>query len=594
MCGIIGYIGEKTAAPILIEGLKRLEYRGYDSAGLSTILEGKRLAVRRALGKVSALEKSLEASPLEGTLGIAHTRWATHGAPSERNAHPHCSESVSVVHNGIIENHETLRSILLSEGYEFESDTDTEVLPHLIMRALKAGAKSLEDAVASALSHVEGAYAIAVLSSGEQDRLIAACHSSPLVIGIGERELYLASDELALAGKVDAVVHVKDGEVVTLKRNGTYSFRGIPLSEVESRKEAPTVAEGDAQKGGYTHFMLKEIHDQPQAMRNVLAGRLREGHSVVFGGLTPDIEARLRDTRRIVLAACGTSLFASMAGAQLIEKLCGVIAVAEQAAEFAYREPELSSADTVIGISQSGETADTLRALDIGRERHSLVLGITNRVGSSLARKARAGLYLHAGPEIAVASTKAFTAQVAALALFAVKVAQLRGRQEDAALRRDLLRLPELVADSLKREEEMRALAEKIAFSKRLIIIGRGYGVPLALEAALKVREIAYIDAHGLSASELKHGTLALVEKGTPVVAIMPHGEQRTKMLSNVEEVRARGGDVFLLESPEGVSEALAPVVLAAPLQLMAYYLGVARGVDVDQPRNLAKSVTVE
>lgn len=589
MCGIIGYIGEKPAASILIEGLKRLEYRGYDSAGIATL--ERTLEQRKVVGKVSGLEPF---SAMHGTLGVGHTRWATHGAPSERNAHPHRSGGVALVHNGIVENHDSLREELRGEGFSFESDTDTEVLPHLIVRALRKGANSLEDALSAALRGVEGAYAVAIVSEDHPDRLVAACHSSPLVIGIGERELYLASDELALAGKVSAIVHVRDGEVVTLKRNGHYSFHGIPLGDIEARREKPAMGAAHATKGGYAHYMLKEIYEQPQAMRNVVAGRVREGHGVVFGGLTRDIESRLAEVRRVVLAGCGTSLFAAMAARDTFERIAGVMCDAEQAAEFSYRDPQLAWSDALIGISQSGETADTLRAVELARERHALVLGLTNRVGSTLARRTKVGIYLHAGPEIAVASTKAFTAQVAALTLLAVRIAELRQRDVPEALRRQLLRLPRLVERSLDYKDEMHRLARQFAYAPRLIVIGRGSGVALAQEAALKVREVSYMDAHGLSAAELKHGTLALIEKGVPVVALLPQGHLRAKMLSNIEEVRSRGGEVVILEAPDGLHESLVPIVMAPPLQLLAYYLGVERGVDVDQPRNLAKSVTVE
>ena len=597
MCGIIGYIGEQKAAPLLIEGLKRLEYRGYDSAGIATVsdepLTLHELTTCRVVGKVEGLDES--GTRLPGSLGIGHTRWATHGAPTSENAHPHYSASgrVAVVHNGIIENHEHLRRELTTQGFVFRSETDTEVLPHLIERELKAGGGDLEQAVIRALSLVEGAYAIAVVSADYPDEIVAACNSSPLVVGIGEKELYLASDELAFGGKVGAVAHLKDGEVVVLKRNGSYTFRWIPLSEVKTRLEKPSVVD-EVNKGGHAHYMYKEILEQPQAMRNVLAGRLREGNPVTFGGFTPDIEGRLRDARRITLVGCGTSLFAAMAGKAFTERLSGVVCEAEQAAEFYYRDPAITSGDVVIGISQSGETADTLRAMTLAKERHALCLGVTNRVGSALSKRVRAGIYLHAGPEVAVASTKAFTAQAAALMLLAVHLAELKKCPVSEELVGRLLLLPALMADTLRKEDEIKRIAYQCKDAKRMIVIGRGYGLPLALEAALKIREVAYIDAHGLSASELKHGTLALVEPGVPVVAVMPSGALRDKMLSNLEEVKARGGRVILLEPPQDLPDELVPIVLAPLVQLLAYHLGVARGVDVDQPRNLAKSVTVE
>jgi glucosamine--fructose-6-phosphate aminotransferase (isomerizing) len=598
MCGIVGYIGKQNAWPILIEELKNLEYRGYDSAGMALVEHAHgwelpcELSYVRTVGKVEVLEKALLQTPLKGKTGIAHTRWATHGEPSEKNAHPHISHKVAVVHNGIIENYESLRAQLIEEGYRFVSDTDTEVLPHLIEREIARGAQTFEDAVQKALQYVEGAYAIAVVCGDDSDEIVAACNSSPLVIGIGKDELYLASDELAFGGKVDAVVHLKDGEIVRLCADGTYTFRGLHQSSLTERLEKPSVTEA-VTKGGFAHYMYKEILEQPQAMRNVLAGRLREGSPVVFGGFTSDIESRLKDARRIMLVGCGTSLFAGMTAKNVIESLCGTMCEVEQAAEFAYRNPALTSSDIVVAISQSGETADTLRAFELAKERHALCIGITNRVGSTLAKRTRVGIYLHAGPEIAVASTKAFTAQATALLLFALRVAELKGIDiED--LKKYLQLLPILMTQSLKQEAHIKALAEKYKNAQRVIVIGRGSGVALAMEAALKIREVSYIDAHGLSAAELKHGTLALVEKGVPVVAIMPQGTLRGKMLSNLEEVKTRGGEVVLFEAPADIPQELVPIVLAPQLQLLAYHLGVVRGVDVDQPRNLAKSVTVE
>lgn len=596
MCGIIGYIGKRQAQPLLLEGLKALEYRGYDSAGIALVGFTAALPVLyrlRKSGKITNLETSAQNVNLHGTLGIGHTRWATHGEPYERNAHPHLSRlgNVAVVHNGIIENHEILRAQLCKEGFNFSSETDTEVLPHLIERELQKGAGSLHETVASALAQVEGAYAIAVISSHYPTELVAACNSSPLVIGIGKEELYLASDELAFAGKVRGVVHVRDGEIVTLKQDGSYFFHNASVHDVRSRIEVPGTAEA-VNKGGYPHYMLKEIHEQPQAIRSMLSHL--KGKEVSFGGLTADIEARLANTRRIILAGCGTSLFAASAGKLFIEQLAGIPCEAEQAAEFSYRNPALSSLDTLVGISQSGETADTLRAVELGQERHALCMSITNRVGSTLARRTKLGMYLHAGPEISVASTKAFTSQVVMLLLFALRLAQVRGKVLPEQLLRHMLLLPPFMIDTLAREGEMRALARQYAAAKRIIVIGRGSTTALAYEAALKIRELSYIDAHGLSAAELKHGTLALVEPGVPVVALMPQGTLHKKMSSNLEEIKARGGEVVILESDQGLCDELTPILLAPLVQLFAYSLGVERGVDVDQPRNLAKSVTVE
>jgi len=614
MCGIVGYLGGRPARPVLIEGLKRLEYRGYDSAGLATVEPGSApvWSCHKRAGKVAELEKSLGGLSPRGTLGIAHTRWATHGEPSERNAHPHCSSGeapwppVAVVHNGIIENHEALRAQLRAEGFAFASDTDSEVLPHLIDRELRRGANSLEGAVSGARAHIEGAYAIAGMSYAHPDELVAACNSSPLVIGIGKDELFVASDELAFAGKATSVLHLKDGEIVVLKRNGSYTFRGVPLPEALARVEKPAVSAHDAVKSGYAHFMLKEIHEQPQSLRQTFAGRLHESE-VVFGGLTGDLMSRLQDARRIVLVGCGTSLYAAHAGKLLIEKFARKSVEVVQASEFCYGDPVLSSQDVVIGISQSGTTADTLATLELARERHALVLGITNRVGSTLAKRVRAGVYLHAGPEIAVASTKAFTSQVAVLAMLAAKLAPAHA----AGICAKLKSLPAVITEVLKADSKLKRIAWQFAAEPRAIVLGRGFGVPLALEGALKLTEVAYVDGHGYSAAELKHGPLALVERGTPVIAIVPADEEGVlarKMLSNLSEVSTRGGHVVALVGKGGpatcmaryrvelpaVAEELAPIAYAPALQLLAYYWGIARGINVDQPRNLAKSVTVE
>jgi len=605
MCGIVGYIGKREAAPILLEGLKRLEYRGYDGAGIATTSQvdcSSILTIVKAVPKVADLEKKLETEDAHGHCGIGHTRWATHGEPNERNTHPHKAHTVAVVHNGIIENHEELRKELLEKGCCFTSDTDTEVLPHLIEEALSQTGCLLEDAVAQALKQVYGAYAIAVLykyaDKSHRRKLVAACNSSPLVIGVGKDGLYLASDEAALAGfATEGVKHLEDGQIAVLEETWDeqhpFQFRILGLSS-SVELEPMRFSQEAVTKGGHAHFMHKEIFEQPQAMQNVLAGRLREGSPVIFGGFTSDIESRLKDARRIMLVGCGTSLFASMCAQNVIERMTGTMCTAEQAAEFAYREPVLSSQDVVGCVSQSGETADILKALALAKERHALCISVTNRVGSTLAKRTNVRIYLHAGPEIAVASTKAFTSQVAALLLFALRVAELKGA-DVSRLKAQMLLLPALLKNSIGEEEKIKVLAQKYKNAKRVIVIGRGACVPLAMEAALKIREVSYIDAHGLSAAELKHGTLALVEKGVPVFALMPNGKElRDKMLSNIEEVKTRGGEVTIFEAPESLEEELVPIILAPQLQLFAYHLGVLNGIDVDQPRNLAKSVTVE
>lgn len=618
MCGIFGYIGQKEAAKILIEGLKRLEYRGYDSAGVAVIEQGtdcKHIEYQKRPGKVAEVERYLEASPIAGTIGIAHTRWATHGSPTRENAHPHLSHSgrVAVVHNGIFENYEALRQKLKAKGYAFDSDTDTEVLPHLIEERLKQGDSTLAGATAAALAEVAGAYAVAVLSADHPDEIVVARLSSPLIVGIGEHELFVTSDRLALAGYTETLLYVGDGEVMSLSQNGKISLVGqsVPLSR--ERFESMHISAEDIGLKGHAHYMHKEIHEQPDAMRNTLRGRIdRARKTVVLGGLTHELERRIADSRKIVLCGCGTALYAAMAGKLFLERLARIPVEVEAASEYRYREPLLGGGDVLIGISQSGETADTQGALQLGQERGALLLGITNREGSSISRQVSAGFYLHVGPERAVASTKAFVGQVVVLMLLALRLAEVRGTvaiERRGALLRALTELPMQLEEVLALEERIRQIAGEYRNVKRIICIGRGYGVPLAYEGALKLREVSYLDAEGYPAGELKHGPLALVEEGVPVIATVLRDSLQEKMLSNIAEVDSRGGHVIaiatrgdsrvlehatqVLELPDAPEELL-PMLAAPVYQLFAYHLGVLRGNDVDQPRNLAKSVTVE
>jgi len=614
MCGIFGYIGVRDASPLLVHGLELLEYRGYDSAGVA-VLDGSYINVRKVPGKINGLRESVLKTPLGGTAGIGHTRWATHGAANAVNAHPHLSANVrvAVVHNGIIENHEELRRELRAKGFLFQSETDTEVLPHLIELELRA-AQGFEDAVARALSHVTGAYAIAVISADHPDELIVARNSGELVIGIGEHELFVSSDRTTLAEYAPHVVCVQDGEIVRLCRDGVFKFRSKRIEENASRLEDVGVSADVAGRSTYPHIMLKEIYEQPQSLRNTLRGRLdAETGAIKLGGFGEHAE-RLCGSERIVIIGCGTSLYAGMAGKLLIEQLARIPVDVDCASEYRYRKPIIGRGVTVIGISQSGETADTLRALALAKENGALCLGITNRVGSALSRLVHSGMYLHAGPEYAVASTKAFTSQVALLTLVALRIASARGTAEPSrvsTLALALGRISELLEEMLNAgiSDRVADIAAGHRDAKRIICLGRGFGLPLAYEGALKLKEVAYVDAHGYPAGELKHGPLALVEDGTPVIALVRRGELREKMLSNMTEVVTRGGSVIAITTQGDSSadtiarhtialpdtpEELTPVICAIPLQLLAYHLGCLRGNDVDQPRNLAKSVSVE
>jgi len=609
MCGIVGYIGSKTATPLLIEGLKRLEYRGYDSAGIAT-MNGAGLESRKAKGKISMLEAVVEGSPVHGTVGIAHTRWATHGAPNECNAHPHhdCTGTIAVVHNGIIENYGALRQMLIQQGHKFESETDTEVLAHLIEAAMDDD--PLEDAVIDALHLVEGTYGIAVISSRDPDKIVAARKGSPLLLGLGENEFYVASDVAAILQHTRQVVYLDDGEMGVLTRNG---YEVLDLNARRVRKGVSRIDWDldQIEKGGFDHFMLKEIFEQPQTIQNTMRGRLvvDEGFSKL-GGLNLTRQQML-DLDRIIITACGTSWHSGLIGELYIEELARIPVEVEYASEFRYRNPLVTKNTLCVVISQSGETADTLAAMREAKRRGARTLGLVNVVGSTMAREDDGGIYLHAGPEIGVASTKAFTSQVIALALLTLKLGRLRemsvvkGRQIAQAM----LALPEQIQSILDRAAEIEAIAEQFKNATNFLYLGRGYNFPVALEGALKLKEISYIHAEGYPAAEMKHGPIALIDENMPVVFIAPHDSVFDKVVSNVQEVKARGGRVIALTSRDEPALAgkidyeiripqtidmLYPVLTVVPLQLLAYYIAVKRGLNVDQPRNLAKSVTVE
>ncbi|HEY2374457.1 MAG TPA: glutamine--fructose-6-phosphate transaminase (isomerizing) [Gemmatimonadaceae bacterium] len=609
MCGIVGYIGPKTATPLLIEGLKRLEYRGYDSAGIAT-MNGAGLEMRKAKGKISMLEAVVRETPVHGSMGIAHTRWATHGAPNECNAHPQhdCTNTIAVVHNGIIENYGALRQMLIQQGHTFQSETDTEVLAHLIEAAMDDD--PLEDAVIDALHLVEGTYGIAVISSRDPDKIVAARKGSPLLLGLGEGEFYVASDVAAILQHTRQVVYLDDGEMGVLTRDG---YEVLDLNARRVRKGVSRIDWDldQIEKGGFDHFMLKEIFEQPTTIQNTMRGRLvvDEGFSKL-GGLNLTRQQML-DLDRIIITACGTSWHSGLIGELYIEELARIPVEVEYASEFRYRNPLVTKNTLCIVISQSGETADTLAAMREAKRRGARTLGLVNVVGSTMAREDDGGIYLHAGPEIGVASTKAFTSQVIALALLTLKLGRLRemsvvkGRQIAQAM----LRLPEQIQSILDRAGEIEALAEQFKNATNFLYLGRGYNFPVALEGALKLKEISYIHAEGYPAAEMKHGPIALIDENMPVVFVAPHDSVFDKIVSNIQEVKARGGKVIAITSQrEDVLEKLIdyeiripqtedmlyPILSVIPLQLLAYYVAVKRGLNVDQPRNLAKSVTVE
>jgi glutamine---fructose-6-phosphate transaminase (isomerizing) len=612
MCGIVGYVGHKDVAPILMDGLRRLEYRGYDSAGVSVLGKDGALRTRRRPGKLDELEEALLLEPLEGSCGIGHTRWATHGPPTLDNAHPHSSTdgSISLVHNGIIENAGTLRQKLESEGVVFRSDTDTEVLVHLVDRLWPEGG-ALEEALTAALGQVIGAYGLAVVSSRDPGKIVVARNGSPLLLGVGRNgEMLVGSDAAAVIAHTREVVYLDDGDVAVLTPDGyrTSHFRDGPVKRQVHKVTWDLAA---IEKSGFDHFMLKEIFEQPRTLEDVTRGRLLEEEGAArLGGVTLE-DGELLEVERIVITACGTSWHSALIGEYMLEELVRIPTKVEYASEFRYKNPVVDEKTLVIVISQSGETADTLAALREAKRRGARVMGIVNVVGSTIARETDFGVYLHAGPEIGVASTKAFTSQVAALALFALYMARRRNLSilDGRKLVKALQALPGQVAEILEQNDAIRTLAERYVEAPNFLYLGRGYQFPVALEGALKLKEVSYIHAEGYPAAEMKHGPIALIDERMPVVFLAPQDPVYHKVISNIEEVKARDGHVIAVVN-DGAAEligkvdhfirvppthpALLPILTVVPLQLLAYHIAVLRGADVDQPRNLAKSVTVE
>ena len=608
MCGIIGYIGTRGATPLLLEGLKRMEYRRYDSAGVA-VMNGTGVETRKAAGKISQLERALATKPVEGDTGIGHTRWATHGVPNDCNAHPHvdCKGDIAVVHNGIIENSGTLKKGLEARGHEFASDTDTEVIAHLIEEAFDG---NLEDAVIEALWQIEGTYGIAVVSSKDKNKIVAARKGSPLLLGLGEGEYYVASDVSAILAQTREVVYLDDGDVAVLTRDG-YTILNQRAQQLERGVSKIDWDLDQIERGGFDHFMLKEIFEQPATVENAMRGRLLPDQGTSkLGGLNMTDEELLRFDN-ILITACGTSWHSALIGEHMLESLARIPVEVEYASEFRYRNPVVTDKTLCIVISQSGETADTLAAMREAKSRGARTYGIVNVVGSTIARESDGGIYVHAGPEIGVASTKAFTSQVIALLLFTLKLARLRNLSmvDGKEIIEELQKLPSKIQSVLDRADEVEKIAEDFKNAQNFLYLGRGYSFPTALEGALKLKEISYIHAEGYPAAEMKHGPIALIDEKMPVVFVTPHDSVFDKVVSNVQEVKARGGRVIAIttreeESLEGkldyefripeTKDMLTPVLASVPLQLLAYYIAVKRGANVDQPRNLAKSVTVE
>jgi glucosamine--fructose-6-phosphate aminotransferase (isomerizing) len=610
MCGIVGYIGTQNSAPILIDGLKRLEYRGYDSAGLGIFCENN-LNVVKAKGKVSVLETKAEQSGLNGTLGIGHTRWATHGIPNETNAHPHFSadETLLLVHNGIIENYATLKEFLLDNGYEFRSETDTEVLVNLIDFYYKQNQDLLE-AVRQALLRVDGTFGIAVISKNEPDKIVVAKNGSPLVIGIGDNENFVASDVNALIAHTKKVIYLEDNEIGYITKD-SYLIKSLKNEALEKEISEIDMDLDEITKGGYPHYMLKEIMEQPESLANTFRGRYIEEEGIAkLGGLI-GYEERILNSDRIIITACGTSWHAALVGEYLFEQYAGIPVEVEYASEFRYRNPIIGKNDTVIFISQSGETADTLAALKEAKRKGALTVGIVNVVGSSIARASDTGVYIHAGPEIGVASTKAFTSQVMTLALITLLLARMKNMslEEGKEIIHAIQELPAKVQEILNHNSFIEKVSGKLVDAKNFLYLGRGLHFPVALEGALKLKEISYIHAEGYPAAEMKHGPIALIDENMPSVFIAPKDAIYDKVLNNIEEVKARNGQVLAIADKDDnkidqladyvikiprTHNMLMPILTVIPLQLLAYHIAVKKGLNVDQPRNLAKSVTVE
>ena len=614
MCGIVGYIGTKQAYPILIKGLQRLEYRGYDSAGVAMISDGGSLNVYKAKGKVDNLTEYCSDKDVTGCVGIAHTRWATHGEPSARNAHPHYSQSrnLAIIHNGIIENYADIKAKLQAKGVKFESDTDTEVLVQLVEYIMVRKSLPLLEAVQVALYQVIGAYAIAIVDKRDPRQIIAARKQSPIVVGIGDGEFFLGSDASPIIEYTDKVVYLEDGNIAQIRLGEEMRVISILGEEQELAVKTVDIDLGQIEKGGYPHFMLKEIFEQPECLTNCMRGRINvEGTHVTLSALI-DYREQLLSAKRIVIVACGTSWHAGLIGKQLFESLCRIPCEVEYASEFRYRNPVVTNDDVVIAISQSGETADTLAAIQLAKEQGAFIYGICNAIGSSIPRATDTGTYIHVGPEIGVASTKAFTGQVTVLSMLALCLAKERGTISDelyGQMVKELTLIPEKMRQALKSNEQIELLARTFTYAKNCLYLGRGYNYPLALEGALKLKEISYIHAEGYPAAEMKHGPIALIDSEMPVFVIATRDRLYEKVISNIQEVRARGGRVTALvtEGDEQISkfadhvielpdtlECFQPLIASIPLQLLAYHVAVCKGKDVDRPRNLAKSVTVE
>ena len=614
MCGIVGYIGNKQAYPVLIKGLRRLEYRGYDSAGVALINDNGTLNVYKTKGKVDNLTEFCSDKDVTGCVGIAHTRWATHGEPSSRNAHPHYSQSknLAIIHNGIIENYADIKAKLMAKGVTFQSDTDTEVLVQLLEYIMVKKKLSLLEAVQVALYQVIGAYAIAIVDKRDPSQIIAARKQSPLVVGIGDGEFFLGSDASPIIEYTDKVVYLEDGNIAVIRLGEELKVISILGEEQDLAVKTVDIDLGQIEKGGFPHFMLKEIFEQPECLTNCMRGRINvEGDHVTLSALI-DYRRQLLHAKRIVVVACGTSWHAGLIGKQIIETLCRIPVEVEYASEFRYRNPVVTKDDVVIAISQSGETADTLAAIQLAKQKGAFIYGICNAIGSSIPRATDTGTYIHVGPEIGVASTKAFTGQVTVLTMFALALGEAKGtidRNDYMNIVKGLNEIPTVIKEVLKTNDKVADLARTFTYAHNFLYLGRGFSYPVALEGALKLKEISYIHAEGYPAAEMKHGPIALIDSDMPVVVIATHNAMYEKVLSNIQEIKARQGRVIALvtkgddtiskiadeviELPD-VLECLEPLVATIPLQLLAYHVAVCKGKNVDQPRNLAKSVTVE
>lgn len=614
MCGIVGYVGSREVYPILIKGLRRLEYRGYDSAGVAVINGKGNLNVYKRKGKVSDLEGFASGSDITGNIGIGHTRWATHGEPNDVNSHPHYSQSKNIVliHNGIIENYAAIKERLIKRGHTFLSQTDTEVLTHLIEDIKEHEKMTLGNAVLAALNQVIGAYAIVVMDKNDPNTLVAAKKGSPMVIGIGENEFFIASDASPIVEFTKNVVYLDDEQVAIVRRNEPLKIRNLKDKEITPYVQELTIELEAIEKGGYDHFMLKEIYEQPRSVKDSMRGRLRADLGEVKLGGIVEHEAKFKNAKRIIFIACGTSWHAGLVGEYLFEEFARIPVEVEYASEFRYRNPVIYPDDIIIAISQSGETADTLAAIELAKAKGATIVGVCNVVGSSIARATHAGSYTHAGPEIGVASTKAFTAQVTVLTLMALHVARIKGTMPESRFRQILYELesiPNKIEEVLKLNDKIKEIAYKYKDTSNALYLGRGYTFPVALEGALKLKEISYIHAEGYPAAEMKHGPIALIDEEMPVFVIATKGANYEKVVSNIQEVKARKGKViavvtagdkevkasadYTIEIPE-TDESLVPIISVIPLQLLSYHIAVMRGCNVDQPRNLAKSVTVE